>query len=67
MAAAHVYTAIPNVDVINCPSLLLIKGSRLVPAETSCLRPLGEKENQKGSTPAKLIFILTEGKFQSSS
>ena len=49
MAAAHVYAAIPNVDVIDCPRLLLIKRSRLVPAETSCLRPLGEKEKQKGN------------------
>lgn len=64
MAAAHVYTAIPNVDVINRPSLLLIKRSRLVPAETSCLRPLEEKEKKKGSALPKLIFILTEGKFQ---
>lgn len=49
MATAHVYATIPNVDVINCPCLLLVKRSGLVPAETSCLRPLGEKENQKGS------------------
>lgn len=49
VAAAHVYAAIPNVDVINCPCLLLIERSRLVPAEPSCLRPLREKENHKGN------------------
>lgn len=51
MAAAHVYTTISNVDIVNCPCLLLIERSRLVPAETSCLRPLGEKGKQKGKIP----------------
>lgn len=49
MATAHVYTTISNVDIVNCPCLLLIKRSRLVPAESSRLRPLGKNGKQKGN------------------
>lgn len=62
MATAHVYAAIPNVDIINCPRLLLVKRSRLVPAETSCLRPWERKKNRILYFLSKVIFILTERK-----
>lgn len=40
MATTHVYAAIPDIDIIYCPRLLLVKGSWLMPAETSGLGPL---------------------------
>lgn len=40
MATAHIYAAIPNIDIIYCPRLLLVKGSWLMPTETSGLGPL---------------------------
>lgn len=43
MATAHIYTAVPDVDVIYRPRLLLVKRSWLMPTETSCLGPLEKK------------------------
>lgn len=43
MAAAHIYAAIPDIDIIYCPCLLLVKRSWLMPSETSGLRPLKKK------------------------
>lgn len=40
MATAHVYAAIPDIDIIYCPRLLLVKGSWLMPTKTSGLGPL---------------------------
>lgn len=62
VATAHVYAAIPNVDVIDCPRLLLVKRSRLVPAETSRLRPWERKKNRILYFLTKVIFVLTERK-----
>lgn len=46
MAAAHVDAAIPDIDVIYCPCLLLVERSWLMPTETSGLRPLKKKERK---------------------
>lgn len=40
MTTAHVYAAIPDIDIIYCPRLLLVKRSWLMPTETSGLGPL---------------------------
>lgn len=49
MATAHVYAAIPNIDVIYRPCLLLVKRSWLMPTETSGLGPLKkERITMKG-------------------
>lgn len=43
MATAHIYTAVPDIDIIYRPCLLLVKRSWLMPTETSGLRPLKKK------------------------
>jgi len=40
MATTHIYAAIPDIDIIYCPRLLLVKRSWLMPTETSGLGPL---------------------------
>lgn len=43
VATAHIYTAIPDIDVIYGPRLLLVKRGWLMPPETSGLGPLKNK------------------------
>lgn len=40
MATAHVYAAIPDIDIVYRPCLLLVKRSWLIPTETSGLGPV---------------------------
>lgn len=43
MTSAHVYAAIPDIDIIYCPCLLFVKRSWLMPTKTSGLGPVKKK------------------------
>lgn len=43
VATTHIYTAVPDVDIIYGPCLLLVERSWLMPTETSGLGPLKNK------------------------
>lgn len=60
MATAHVYAAIPNIDVIDRPCLLLVKRSGLMPTETSGLGPLKRERIIMKGVVKKMCSGVTE-------
>lgn len=58
MAAAHIYAAIPDVDVIYCPCLLLVKRSWLMPTETSGLGPWKKRITMKDAVEWNPEFCM---------